>query len=86
MSDEETKYKHSKRRHKDQASMERQYQIHKQNGLDPNLQYEKHRFAKHHAMDCGNSSCTVCGNPRKIYKQKSIQEKRFDQPEIYNAD
>jgi hypothetical protein len=31
-------------------------------------------------MDCGNSECYLCGNPRKIHKDKlTIQEKRFYQ-------
>jgi hypothetical protein len=41
---------------------------------------EPHKFAKHHAMDCGNPKCPVCSNPRKLYKELSIQEKRFFQP------
>jgi hypothetical protein len=28
-----------------------------------------HRYAKHHAMDCGNPHCGICGNPRKINKE-----------------
>jgi hypothetical protein len=40
---------------------------------------EPHKFAKHHAMDCGNPECVMCGNPRKVWKEKTIQEKRFDE-------
>lgn len=27
-------------------------------------------------------SCHMCGNPRKIFKEKTMQEKRFDEYEI----
>ena len=36
-----------------------------------------HRYAKQHPMDCGNPQCTLCGNPRKILKKKTIQERVF---------
>jgi len=38
-----------------------------------------HRFAKKHWADCGNSDCSLCGNPRKIWGEKTIQEKRNEQ-------
>ena len=39
---------------------------------------QPHRYAKHHAMDCGQPGCVVCGNPRKVWKQKTLQEKKAD--------
>jgi hypothetical protein len=33
-------------------------------------------------MDCVNPGCIVCGNPRKIYKEKTIQEKSFEQMKV----
>lgn len=32
------------------------------------------KFKKRHAMDCGNSRCMVCGNPRKLWKTIPIKE------------
>jgi len=43
---------------------------------------EPHKFAKHHAMDCGTPGCMMCGNPRKVWKEETIQEKRFKQDEV----
>jgi hypothetical protein len=88
MSDELTKYRHSKRRHKDQVAIDKQVKIAKQHGLTMNNEVlkEPHRLFKHHVMDCGNPRCVVCSNPRKLYSEKTIQEKRFEQPEIYNED
>jgi hypothetical protein len=43
---------------------------------------QPHRFAKRHAMDCGNPGCKICGNPRKIYKEKTIQERKQEQDNV----
>ena len=39
----------------------------------------EHRLAKVHATTCGDSNCVMCGNPRKFFKEKTIQEKRAEQ-------
>lgn len=78
MSDPVTKAKTSKRRHNTETASKRQYRIAKDHGMDPDP-YSMHRYAKHHAMDCGNPGCMLCGNPRKIFKEKTMQEKRFYQ-------
>lgn len=36
-----------------------------------------HRYAKQHPMDCGNPECGVCGNPRKVFKKKTLKELVF---------
>ena len=77
MSDENSKVKHSKRLHKENVAIIKQTKIAKAHGIEVK---EPHKFAKHHAMDCGNPKCPVCSNPRKLYKELSIQEKRFFQP------
>ena len=76
MSHEQDKFKHSKRLHEGDVHINRQVKIAKSAGMDVK---EPHKFAKHHAMDCGNPKCILCSNPRKIYKEKTIQEKRFEQ-------
>ena len=38
---------------------------------------QPHRLVKQHAMDCGRPRCGVCGNPRRINKELSLQEKKF---------
>ena len=30
-------------------------------------------------MNCGNPNCVMCGNPRKVFKQPTQQEKRLFQ-------
>jgi predicted RNA-binding Zn-ribbon protein involved in translation (DUF1610 family) len=77
MSKEQDKFKHSKRLQKDENVIKKQIKIAKSAGIDIT---EPHKFAKHHASDCGNTECYLCGNPRKTHKDKlTVQEKRLFQ-------
>lgn len=79
MSTEKDKFYHSKRLLKDQNAVKKQTKILKSklmSDADKNLQ-QPNRLNKHHAMNCGKPKCTICGNPRKIFGEKTIQEKRF---------
>lgn len=86
MSNEVEKARVSKRRLKDENAVRKQVKIAKAHGLtDKDKQIKQpHRYAKHHAMDCGNPGCVLCSNPRhnKMYKTKdklTIQERKFFQ-------
>lgn len=82
MSNELAKYINSRRRHKTDVAIARQVKIAKQHGLGFNDRHikEPHRHAKHHAMDCGNPRCFLCGNPRRLFKDRlTAQEKRLFQ-------
>lgn len=82
MSNETAKFLNSQRRHKTDVAIARQTRIAKQHGMQWNDKVIKqpHRHAKRHAMDCGNSKCFLCGNPRKIHKDRlTAQEKRLYQ-------
>ncbi len=81
MSNETAKYLNSRRRHKNDVAIARQVRIAKAHGLGFHDQVikEPHRLAKHHAMDCGQPGCMLCGNPRKVFKERTAQEKRMYQ-------
>jgi hypothetical protein len=79
MSTEQDKLKHSKRIHADETAIKKQVKIAKSHGIEVK---EPHKLAKHHALDCGRPGCIMCGNPRKIWKEETIQEKRFKQREV----
>jgi protein-tyrosine-phosphatase len=81
MSSDSEKERRSKRLHAESNAINRQVKIAKEKGIDVS---EPHRFAKHHAMDCGNPDCFVCANPRKVFKEKTIQERKFEQKEKYD--
>jgi hypothetical protein len=76
MSHEEEKVKHSKRILKTDNAVKKQVKIAKSAGSDIS---QPHKFAKLHAMNCGNPKCFMCSNPRKVFKEKTIQEKRLEQ-------
>jgi hypothetical protein len=79
MSDDIAKLEHSKRIHSKKTAIKRQVRIAKSHGVNV---VEPHKYAKHHAMDCGQPNCVMCGNPRKIWKEKTFQEKKFDETPI----
>lgn len=79
MSAEEIKLKHSKRIHAEETKIKKQTRIAKAYNIDVK---EPHKFAKHHAMDCGTPECVMCGNPRKTHKEETIQEKRAKQMKV----
>jgi hypothetical protein len=81
MSKDEDKIKHSKRLLKDTNAINKQIKIAKAHGLPVE---NAHGFAKHHVMDCGQPGCIVCGNRRKVWGEKTVQEQKFDKQ--YRAD
>ena len=83
MANELAKYLNSRRRHKDETAIKKQSKIAKQHRVadyDSKTAKQPHRFNKHHAMDCGNPKCGLCGNPRHLHKDSlTAQEKRLFQ-------
>jgi hypothetical protein len=81
MSNDLAKYLNSRRRFRDETAVKKQVKIAKAHGLTnkDKAVKEPHRLAKHHAMDCGQPGCMLCGNPRKIFKERTAQEKRLFQ-------
>ena len=73
MSDEQNRIKHSRRISKTRDAEIRQVKIARAHGITVK---EYHRYAKHHAMNCGRPHCLLCGNPRRIWREKTIQEQR----------
>ena len=83
MSNQEHKDKHSKRLQKETNAIRKQMKIAKSHGV-PTNEIEGHRYAKHHAMDCGNPDCVMCANPRKTFKEPTIQEQSFKQKKLHD--
>ena len=76
MSDPDTKFKKSKRLLKTTAAVEKQVSIAKEVGMHVR-KGQPHRYAKMHSLNCGDPTCHMCGNPRKFFKQRTLQEKKF---------
>ena len=81
MSTESDKIKHSKRLYDEETAIARQVRIAKEFGIPVK---EAHKFAKHHAMNCGNPKCFMCANPRKVFKEKTMQERKFEQSKLHD--
>jgi len=75
MSTEQDRFKHSKRLLKDENAIKKQIKIAKTAG---SYISQPHRLIKQHAMDCGNPQCLLCSR-EKVFKEPTIQQKRFDQ-------
>ena len=85
MSTEADKFNHSKRLQQNENAVKKQVKIAKAHGLTDKDKAvkEPHRLEKHHAMDCGQPGCMLCGNPRKLWHELTAQEKRmFQETEI----
>jgi hypothetical protein len=76
MSNSRDKIKSSRRRLRDENAVKRQTKIAQAHGFPVT---EPHKFAKHHAVNCGIPNCVMCGNPRRIFKERTIQEQRMMQ-------
>lgn len=76
MSDPKEKIKHSRRISKTRDAEIRQVRIARAHGITVK---ELHRYAKHHAMNCGRPHCLLCANPRRTWREKTIQERRAEQ-------
>jgi len=81
VSKDEDKIKHSKRLLKDENAIKKQVKIAKSHGMPVE---NAHGFAKHHVMDCGQPGCVICGNRRKVFGERTVQEEKFDKQ--YRAD
>lgn len=84
MSDQETKDKHSRRLHDDETHVKKRVRLLKEkNAYFPKHQVQKqpHRLHKVSGMNCGNPHCIMCMNPRKGWKEKTMQEQSFQQTE-----
>lgn len=74
--DEQAKIKHSKRILQKENHVKRQMKIAKAYKIPVD---EPHMLQDHSAVTCGNPDCVMCGNPRKFFKEPTVQEKSFKQ-------
>lgn len=74
MSDDRAKK--ATRRSRTQVAIERQKRIAKCHGIVHDTE-QSHRYAKMHSLNCGDPDCAMCGNPRKFFNERTIQERKF---------
>ena len=77
MSKDEDKVKHSKRIHQKDSVVKNKMKVAKAYGWKHVLA-QPHKYLKCSLFSCGNSNCIFCMNPRKAFKEKTMQERKFD--------
>ena len=83
MSDADDKVKHSKRIQQKENHVSRQMDIRKSHNFPD--ERNAHRYHKVSGVTCGDSNCVMCGNPRKFFDEKTMQEKSFEQTEGWDG-
>jgi hypothetical protein len=86
MSDDITREKHSRRLQQERNAIKKQVKIAKQHGYPEKYTEQTHRFAKHHALNCGDPRCSMCANPRHMWGDKTIQELSFEQTKNWSEE
>lgn len=76
MSNELHREQHSKRLQQKDNHIARQMSIRKAHKFPDD---KAHKYHKVSGTTCGDSHCVMCGNPRKFFGERTIQERRFDQ-------
>ena len=77
MSKDEDKIKHSKRIHQKDSVIKNKMKIARAYGWKHVLA-NPHKYLKCSLFSCGNSNCIFCMNPRKSFKEKTMQEQKFE--------
>ncbi len=80
MSSEEQKMRRSQRRANTHTKIKKQVRIAKLMGVEIK---DEHRYAKHHALDCGIPRCPVCDGAHTPKRQRTLQERKFMETEKY---
>jgi hypothetical protein len=79
MSNEENKAAHGRRIQQKNRHIARQVRIrqaHKFPAINTGKIDSPHRYHKKSGVTCGDSNCVMCGNPRKFFKELTMQERR----------
>lgn len=70
--------KKAKRLQRTANAIKKQIRIAKNAWNAEHLLKQPHRFAKRHALDCGNPACLVCHSD-KVFRKPSLQEQKFNE-------
>lgn len=84
MSDSDTKEKRSKRIHSMESHIKKRLRTRKAlYSSTEEIERNPHKLYANIGLSCGNSNCVMCGNPRKFWKDETIQEKSFKQDRLW---
>lgn len=80
MSRLDEKKRREARKQRDKAVINKRVKVAKSHGLATN---QRNRFKKKHPLDCGRANCGLCSSPRKLFDEKTMQEKRHEQKDKF---
>lgn len=75
--------KHSERIHQKETKLEKKVKLAKEFNHEHALK-NPHKYHKASLFNCGNPKCVMCMNPRKAFDEKTMQERKFEQKELYD--
>jgi alpha-D-ribose 1-methylphosphonate 5-phosphate C-P lyase len=87
MGNELDKEKHSRRFYDDDLHVEKRKNLIKAKSAyfdEHIIDKQPHRLYKCSGMNCGKSTCHMCGNPRKFFKEPTIKERSFAQTQLWS--
>lgn len=84
MSSVPDKDKHGERIQQKEKKLARKMRLAKEYGYDHVLK-EPHKYHERSVFRCANPHCFMCANPRKSMKEKTMQERKFEQKERYEG-
>ena len=85
MSDQKLREQRSKRLYNEEVKIKKRSKTLQQtHTYAPSVDKQPHRLHKVTGMNCGNSNCVMCGNPRKIFNELTIQEQRGYQLKLWD--
>lgn len=84
MSTQEDKVKHSERIHQKETKLNNKLRMAKAVNHE-HAKKNPHRYHKTSLFNCGNANCVMCANPRKVFEEKTMQEKSFEQTEGWDG-
>lgn len=79
MSDEATKVKRSTRKHDTWTVIAKRKKLVKSYGIGKDYSNCGHKLSKMNGINCGDPRCIMCANPRKMFKERTLKEKAFDE-------
>ncbi len=83
MSDQFQREKHSERIHQKETKLDKKVKLAKEFNHEHALK-NPHKYHKTSLFNCGNPKCVMCMNPRKAFDEKTMQERKFEQKELYD--
>lgn len=83
MSNQSQREKHSERIHQKETKLDKKVKLAKEFNHEHALK-NPHKYHKTSLFNCGNPKCVMCMNPRKAFDEKTMQERKFEQKELYD--